>query len=98
MAQSLSSPFWFPTGAIRALPELFAGGIIEESAGPGIALHDGLGSISDVAEVAEHGALLAFFDRAVEFFVAADGFQKVGDVRRVATALALALADRRAFG
>src|SRR4051812_34348492 len=60
-AFSLSfSDRWFPTLSICAFPQFLAGGIVDELAGFGIALHDGIGAIGNIAEVTEHRALLPF--------------------------------------
>ena len=63
-----------PAGAVRRpLPELLAGGVVNEPAGLWVAADDSAGAVGDVAEVAEHGALLAFLDGGVERSVATDG-------------------------
>ena len=62
-----------------------------------IGLKDGAGAVGDIAEVAQHGALLSFVDGAIELGLASDGVEEVSEVGGVTAAGALAFGDFDTF-
>ena len=71
------SDFWFPTPAILAAPQSRGSFILDDPMRFGIKADGVTGAVSDISEMAEQRAFVAFLDISVRRLAVPDAIQKI---------------------